>query len=78
MVMLEDTADLDPAEMRQFIRIIFDQVGSMRTLTGGLLDMARIETGTLPVDPEPVEEAGAGGPGQERLHQRPRQEPSRN
>ena len=57
MAMLEDTADLDPAEMRQFLRIILDQVSSMRTLIGDLLDVARIETGTLPVDPEPAEVA---------------------
>ena len=49
--------DLDPAEMRQFVRIILDQVGSMRTLIGDLLDVARIETGALPVDPEPAEVA---------------------
>ena len=58
MAMLEDTADLDPAEMRQFLRIILDQVGSMRTLIGDLLDVARIETGALPVDPEPADVAG--------------------
>ena len=57
MAMLEDGVDLDPAEMRQFHRIILDQVGSMRTLIGDLLDVARIETGTLPVDPEPAEVA---------------------
>ena len=55
---------LDPAEMRQFHRIIQDQTEHMRVLIGDLLDVARIETGTLPVDPEPadlrllVEEAG--------------------
>ena len=51
MAMLEDAEDLDPAEMRQFLRIILDQVGSMRDLIGDLLDVARIETGTLPVKP---------------------------
>ena len=55
MAMLEDTEDLDPAEMRQFLRIILDQVSSMRDLIGDLLDVARIETGTLPVNPEPAE-----------------------
>ena len=57
MAMLEDTEDLDPAEMRQFLRIILEQVGSMRDLIGDLLDVARIETGTLPVNPEPAEVA---------------------
>ena len=55
MAMLEDTDGLDPAEMRQFLRIILEQVGSMRDLIGDLLDVARIETGTLPVNPEPAE-----------------------
>ncbi len=55
--MTESPADLDPAVMRQFRRIILDQVGSMRTLIDDLLDVARIETGTLPVDPEPAEVA---------------------
>ncbi len=54
---LEAAADLDPAEMRQFQRIIVDQSDRMRELIGDLLDVARIETGTLPVDPEPVDVA---------------------
>ena len=57
MAMLEDAEDLDPVEMRQFLRIILDQVGSMRGLIGDLLDVARIETGALPVHPEPAEVA---------------------
>ncbi len=54
MAMQENPEDLDPVEMRQFLRIIIDQVGSMRDLIGDLLDVARIETGTLPINPEPV------------------------
>ena len=57
MAMQEDAEDLDPVEMRQFLRIILDQVGSMRYLIGDLLDVARIETGALPINPEPVEVA---------------------
>ena len=53
--MLDAAAELDPAEMRQFHRIIVDRSDHMRELIGDLLDVARIETGTLPVDPEPVE-----------------------
>ena len=53
--LLEESAKLDPAEMRQFHRIIRDQTVRMRGLISDLLDMARIETGTLPVDPQPVE-----------------------
>ena len=52
--MLDATADLDPAEARQFLRIIVDQADNMRELIGDLLDVARIETGTLPIDPEPA------------------------
>ena len=57
MAMMEDTEDLDPAEMRQFLRIIVDQVGSMRNLIGDLLDVARIETGALPINPQPADVA---------------------
>ncbi len=53
--LLEASAELDPAEMTQFFRIIRDQSESMRHLIGDLLDVARIETGTLPVSPEPVD-----------------------
>ena len=55
--MLDAAPDLDPAEMRQFLRIIVDQADNMRDLIGELLDVARIETGTLSVDPEPSEVA---------------------
>ncbi len=55
--LLNSAADLDPAEMRQFHRIIVDRAEHMRELIGDLLDVARIETGALPVDPEPVEVA---------------------
>ena len=43
---------LDPAEALQFHRIINDQAEHMRSLITDLLDVARIETGTLPVSPE--------------------------
>ena len=46
--------DLDVAELRQFLRIIEDQADNMRELIDDLLDVARIETGALPVSPEPV------------------------
>ena len=55
--LLDAAADLDPAETRQFHRIIVDQADRMRELIGDLLDVARIETGTLAVDPEPTEAA---------------------
>ena len=53
--LLEDSAALDPAEMREFHRIIFQQSGHMRGLIGDLLDAGRIDTGTLSVSPEPSE-----------------------
>ena len=61
--LMDVSSDLDPAEMRQFHRIILDQAGNMRELIGDLLDVARIETGTLPVNPEPAGVAAARGPG---------------
>ena len=48
---------LDPAEMREFFRIIDEQAGHMRGLIGDLLDAGRIDTGTLSVTPEPSEVA---------------------
>ena len=55
--LMDDASDLDPAEVRQFHRIIDSQADYMRDLISDLLDVARIETGTLPVDPEPSEMA---------------------
>ena len=49
--------DLDPAVVRQFVRIIGDQADHMNALVADLLDVARIETGTLPVSPEPADVA---------------------
>ena len=53
--LLEASTELDYAEMAQFHRIIRDQSENMRYLISDLLDVARIETGTLPVSPEPTE-----------------------
>ena len=55
--LLEESADLDPAEMHEFHRIIREQAGHMRSLIGALLDAGRIEAGTLSVSPEPSEVA---------------------
>ena len=55
--LLEEAAELDPAEMREFHRIIVEQAGHMRGLIGDLLDTGRIESGTLSVAPEPSEVA---------------------
>ena len=53
--LLNDPGSLDRAEMRQFFRIIDDQAEHMRSLMSDLLDMARIETGTLSVSPQPAD-----------------------
>ena len=54
---LESATDLDPSLLRQFFRIIGDQADHMSELVSDLLDVARIETGALPVSPEPAEAA---------------------
>ena len=46
------TSRMDPAETRQFFRIIDEQADRMRDLINDLLDVTRIETGALPVSPE--------------------------
>ena len=43
---------LDPAETRQFFRIIEEQADHMRDLINNLLDLSRIEAGNLSVAPE--------------------------
>ena len=48
---------LDPAEMRQFFRIIEEQADHMQSLIGDLLDLSRIEAGVLSVSPEPADVA---------------------
>ena len=53
--LLNASSELDPAEVRQFHRIIFEQAESMRELIGDLLDAAHIETGRLQIAPEPAE-----------------------
>ena len=55
--LLEEAAELDPAEMREFHRIIAEQAGHMRGLIRDLLDAGRIDSGTLSVAPEPSEVA---------------------
>ena len=56
--LLKASSDLDPAEMREFFRIIVDQADHMRGLVSDLLDAGRIESGTLSVSPEPSDMAG--------------------
>ena len=54
---LGSAADLDPAIVRQFFRIIEEQADYMHDLVSDLLDVARIEAGTLAVTPEPADVA---------------------
>ena len=51
------SSPLDPAEMRQFFRMIEEQADHMRDLINNLLDLTRIEAGTLSVAPEPTDVA---------------------
>ena len=53
--LLREAEDLDRAEMREFFRILDEQADHMRRLIKDLLDVSRIDTGTLSVAPEPVE-----------------------
>ena len=53
--LLNASRDMDPAETTQFHRIIDQQADRMRDLIADLLDVDCIETGTLPVTPEPAE-----------------------
>ncbi len=55
--LLDPPATLNPTESRQFFRIIDSQIDRMHALVSDLLDVARIETGTLPISPEPTDVA---------------------
>ena len=57
MTLLEEAEALDPAERREFSRLIVEQANHMRGLIGDLLDAGRIGAGTLTVAPEPAEVA---------------------
>ena len=52
---LDASQTLDPAEVRQFFRIIDEQANHMRGLISDLLDAGRIDAGTLSVLPVPTE-----------------------
>ena len=49
---LGSTSPLDPSETRHFFRIVDEHADHMRDLISNLLDLTRIETGTLSVVPE--------------------------
>ena len=54
---LGDSQVADPAEVREFFRIIEQQADRMNGLIRDLLDVGRIDTGTLSVNPEPADVA---------------------
>ncbi|MCY4482178.1 MAG: response regulator [Spirochaetaceae bacterium] len=56
-VLLDAAPELDPAERHEYFRIIHDQARHMRGLISDLLDVGRIDAGTLSVAPEPSEVA---------------------
>jgi len=53
--LLEASPELDPAEQTQFHRIIRNHAEHMRKQISDLLDVARIETGSLMISPEPID-----------------------
>ena len=55
--LLNSNYPLDPAETRQFLRVIDEQSDHMRHLINDLVDMTHIEAGTLSVNPEPTDVA---------------------
>ena len=67
---LRPSAPLDPAETRQFFRIIEEQADHMRDLISNLLDLTRIEAGTLSIAPEQTDVGGIDRPGEECLPER--------
>ncbi len=52
---LESPYPLDSTETRQFFRIIDEQTDHIRERISDLLDVTRIEAGTLPIIPEPTD-----------------------
>ncbi len=71
-VMMGSSTELVPSEWRQYLGVIADQAENMRSVIGDLLDVARIDTATLPMNLGPaavadlveqsrVDFAGAGG-----------------
>ena len=55
--LLDPSSNMHPAAVRQFHQIVLEQTDRMLALITDLLDIARIETGTLPVSPEPTDMA---------------------
>ena len=54
---LDSSTMADTAELLQFFRIIDEQAGRMRRLINDLLDVTRIDAGTLTITPQPTDMA---------------------
>ena len=54
---LNPTSSVDPVDARQYFRIVDQQVDRMSALIGSLLDLGRLETGTLSLNAAPVDVA---------------------
>ena len=52
--LLNSPQGMDPAVVTQFHRIIDQQVDHLQELIGDLLDVARVESGTLSIEPGPM------------------------
>ena len=55
--LLESPQTLEPVEAVQLLRLIDTQTTQMRAIIGDLVDLARIQAGTLPIQVEPAEVA---------------------
>ena len=55
---LDASQTLDPAELREFLRVIDEQARHMRSMISDLLDAGRIDAGALSVSPGPAEVGG--------------------
>ena len=53
--LLDPGQGMSPVETQQFFRIIYEQANRMNRLISDLLDMGRLDAGTLSITPEPSE-----------------------
>ena len=54
---LDPAGSLNAAEAREYFHIIDEQTNQMREIINNLIDLARVEAGTLPMTPVPLEVA---------------------
>ncbi len=66
--LLDPPAPLNPAETRQYHRVIEAQTQRMHVLMSDLLDVARIESGTLAVSPQPSDVAALADEARDAFH----------